>query len=132
MSQENVDLVRHALEAFNRGDLDAALQSADPRIEWHDQRELPGAAAYYGKEATTNHLRAALRDLPGYRVDSEQVLDAGTSVIVCGRISAHGRVSNVPVDRPYFAVYAIQAGGIRSVRLFGTRAEALEAAGLSE
>jgi hypothetical protein len=62
----------------------------------------------------------------------KELLDAGAKVVVCGRISAHGRVSEVPVDRSVFVVYEIQAGRILRVRIFGTRDEALEAAGLRE
>ena len=132
MSQENVEMVRRGLEEFNRGNLDAALADADAALEWHDQPELPGATVYYGLEATAEHLRSARRDLPGYRIDAEELLDAGDAVVACGRISARGRSSQIPVDRPYFAVYTIDDGRIRSIKIFGTRAEALEAVGLSE
>src|SRR5215211_488669 len=132
MSQRNVELVRRGIEMFNRGDIDSLLREMDPEIEWHDQPELPGATIHYGSQATVDHLRSALRDLPGYRVDPEEFLDAEASVVVCGRISAHGRASGAPVERPYFADFATEAGRIRRARLFGTRQEALEAAGLSE
>ena len=54
------------------------------------------------------------------------------TVVVCGRVSARGHASEVPVARPYFAVYTFDAGQVRRVSIFGSRAEALEAAGLSE
>jgi ketosteroid isomerase-like protein len=34
MSQENVDVTRRSLEAWNRGDLDAWLETGHPEIEW--------------------------------------------------------------------------------------------------
>jgi ketosteroid isomerase-like protein len=43
MSQENVEIVRAAIESFNRGDLDTLLREMPPEIEWHDQPELPGS-----------------------------------------------------------------------------------------
>jgi hypothetical protein len=36
MSEKNVEIVREAIEAFNRGDLDAWIGFYDPEIEWHD------------------------------------------------------------------------------------------------
>ncbi len=132
MSQENVKKVRRSIEMFNRGDLDAVIRDADPEIEWHDQPELPGATIHHGAEATEEHLRSAMRALSGYRLDPEELVDAGANVVVCGQVSAEGRASKAPVHRPHFAAYAIRAGRIRSVRIFGTRAEALKAAGLSE
>ena len=132
MSEERVELVRRSLERFNSGDLDGALQDADPDIEWHDLRELPGATVHHGREAAADHLRSVLRALPGYRVDTDELVDLGNTVVVCGRVSAHGRTSEVPVERPYFAVYAFDAGRVRRVSIFGSRAEALGAAELSE
>jgi len=132
MSQENVELVKRSIEMFNRGDLDALFLDADPEIEWHDQPELPGATVHRGAEAAAEHLRSAMRDLSGYRVNPEEFVDAGANVVVCGQVSAQGRASDIPVQRPHFAAYAIRAGRICRVRIFGTRAEALEAAGLSE
>ena len=132
MSQENVEIVRTTIESFNRGDFDTLFRDADPDMQWHDQPELPGATVHRGAEGAVEHLRSVQRDLPGYRLDLEELLDAGANVVVCGRIFAQGRVSEVPVDRPAYSVFEVQAGRILSVRIFGTRAEALKAAGLSE
>ena len=33
MSRENVEIVRRAIDAFNDGDLDAALRDVDPEVE---------------------------------------------------------------------------------------------------
>jgi limonene-1,2-epoxide hydrolase len=40
MSQENVEIVRRAIEAFNREDFDAALQDAAPdmALDWSHSR----------------------------------------------------------------------------------------------
>src|SRR5687767_8518212 len=35
MSQENVDVVRRALESFPRGDVEEMLSYLDPELEWH-------------------------------------------------------------------------------------------------
>jgi ketosteroid isomerase-like protein len=35
MSAENVEAVKRAIEAHNRGDIDALLEDLDPEIEWH-------------------------------------------------------------------------------------------------
>jgi ketosteroid isomerase-like protein len=41
MSQENVEVVKTAFEAWNRGDLDGWLAEADPEIEWHALPDAP-------------------------------------------------------------------------------------------
>ena len=34
MSEENVEIVRESIEAYNRRDFDTAVQSFDTEIEW--------------------------------------------------------------------------------------------------
>jgi uncharacterized protein len=50
MSQENVEVVREAIEAFNRGDLEAALHRMHPDIEWQTLDAFPDAGTYRGRE----------------------------------------------------------------------------------
>ena len=52
MSQENVEIVRRAIEAFNREDFDAALQDAAPdmTLDWSHSRGL-NAGIYVGQDA---------------------------------------------------------------------------------
>lgn len=44
MSQENVEIVRRAIEVFNRDGPEAATTFLDPEIEWHDLPEQPDAS----------------------------------------------------------------------------------------
>src|SRR4030095_15958282 len=48
MSQENVEIVREAFEAFNEGNLEAVVSICDPAIEWLPPPELPSSSAYHG------------------------------------------------------------------------------------
>jgi ketosteroid isomerase-like protein len=50
MSQENVEIVREAIEAFNRGDFEAALKWMHRDIEWQTLDAFPDAATYHGLE----------------------------------------------------------------------------------
>ena len=36
MSQEDLNTIPSAYEAFNRGDIPAVLEAFDPQIEWHE------------------------------------------------------------------------------------------------
>lgn len=102
----------------------ARFEMRPPRSSGHDLRELPGATVHHGREAAAEHLRSVLRALPGYHLDTEELVDLGDTVVVCGRVSAHGRTSEVPVERPCVAVYTFDAGRVRRVRILGSRAEA--------
>jgi ketosteroid isomerase-like protein len=39
MSQENVETLRRGYEAFNRRDIDGALEGLDPEVEWPNMLE---------------------------------------------------------------------------------------------
>jgi ketosteroid isomerase-like protein len=100
MSQENIDLVRRSIEMFNQGNVDALFRAADPEIEWHDQPELPGATIHKGADAAAQHVRSAMENLSGYRLEVEELVDAGANVVACGHVAAQGRASDVPVKPP--------------------------------
>ena len=44
MSQENVEAVKRAREAANRGDIEALLEELDPEVEWHPAMAGAGLA----------------------------------------------------------------------------------------
>jgi ketosteroid isomerase-like protein len=138
MSQENVELVRRAHEAFNRVGLTSELtyrvaaELLDPEIEWHDQRELPGATVHHGIEEVMRHLASAEESVHYGSAHLLEILDAGSRVVAVYRIHARGRASGVPVERDAVHVYSFRGTRIERVEIFGTRAEALEAVGRSE
>jgi hypothetical protein len=64
MSEEKMELVRRLLTLWNDRTSavpDLAAELFDPDIEWHDQRELPGATIHHGIEEVKRHLAAAQR-----------------------------------------------------------------------
>ena len=60
MSQENVEIVRRAAEAFNRRDLDHWIEFFDPEIEYHDTPDFPGGGIHLGREAFRRHVESYL------------------------------------------------------------------------
>jgi ketosteroid isomerase-like protein len=138
MSRENVELVRRAHEAFNRVGLSSestyriAADLLHPEVEWHDQPELPGATVHHGIEEVMRHLASAQESVDYDPADLLEILDAGPCVVAVYRIHARGRSSGVPVERNAVHVYSFRGARIDRVQIFGSRSEALEAAGLRE
>ena len=139
MSQENVEIVRRAVDAFNQrpapGSEDAyriAAELLDPEVEWHDQRELPGATVHHGLDEVMRHLASAEESLHYEPADLLELHDAGPCVVAVYRIHARGHSSGVPVDRDAAHVYTLKGGRIERVEIFGSRTDALEAAGLRD
>ena len=139
MSQENVEVVRRAHDAFNKrpglGSEDAYRSLAEflhPEVDWHDQRELPGATVHHGIDEVMRHLASAEESVHYEPIDLLEIRDAGACVVAVYRIHARGRSSGVPVDRDAAHVYRFKGARIERVEIFGSRTEAREAAGLRE
>ena len=138
MSQENVEIVREAAAAFNRGDLDAWLEYLADDI---DYRAVEGALDDHGPIHGKDALRAYVDDwidtlddfMDDFRIEPVELIEAGEDkVIAVTRISGRAKLSGVEADLTYAAVYTIRDGKIARGREYWTKEQALEAAGLSE
>jgi ketosteroid isomerase-like protein len=133
MSQENVELVYRASDAFNRRDYEAFFAISDPDGEFSPRAmELEGGSPLRGQDAIRRWMEDLFRLAPDFRGEVEDVRDLGDMTIARTRFSGHGVASDVPFEQTSWTVTEWRNGkGTRS-RVFGSEAEALEAAGLSE
>jgi ketosteroid isomerase-like protein len=135
MSQENVEIVQRAWDAFNRGDLDAWLDEY-----WTDDidyRAAEGAPDDHGPINGKDALRVFAQDwldtFDDFKVEPVELIDAGDDIVIAVmRISGRARLSGVETDMTYAELSTLRDGKIARGRQYFTRAEALEAAGLSE
>ena len=134
MSQENVEIVREAAAAFNRGDLDAWLEYLADDI---DHRAVEGALDDHGPIHGKDALRVYMEDWVGtfdnFRSEAVELIEAGEDkVIAVTRISGRAKLSGVEADLTYAALYTIRDGKVARGREYWTKEQALEAAGLRE
>jgi ketosteroid isomerase-like protein len=134
MSEENVEVVREAVEAFNRGDFDAALELMHPDIEWQTPDTFPDAATYRGREEVREFWGTWRDTFRGFRLLLEECVPVGEHyVLATFRVSGEGTGSGVGVESPaVFQIGEVRDGQVIWVGMFVTESEALEAAGPSE
>jgi uncharacterized protein len=132
MSQENVEIVRRATDAFNRGGIDEALQFFDRDIEWTTTGIFLEPGTYRGHEGARRYMGALATELEDLRSEAEDFIDAGDQVVVRFRLSARGRQSGAPVVFSGALVYWLRGGKIFRIRNYTEQADAFEAAGLRE
>ena len=132
MSEENVEVVRRAFDAYHREGLDGMLRYLDPEIEWTTTGAFLEAATYRGHEGVRRYLGAMIDEFDDLRNTPEEFIDAGEQVVVTTRASGRGRLSGAPVELPMAAVSLVKDGRIIRIRNYREKAEALKAAGLSE
>ena len=133
MSQENVEVVRRAINARNRGDRDAALAAASPDIEFDFSTSAgPYAGIYKGVEAIMR-LWDGMEDVfSELRWEPQEFIDAGDAVVVSMHFHTRGRGSGVESVARGAGVYWFKDGKVVRYKQCQTRADALEAAGLRE
>jgi ketosteroid isomerase-like protein len=122
----DVEVVRNAYEALNRGETGKALAALDGDAEWVEHSSLPEAGAYRGREAIEAFLHGFLESWEEFRQDPEQIVDAGERVGVVLHSFARGKGSGVEVEMRYAHVWTMRDGrGVR-VDTYEDAAEALE------
>ena len=129
MARENVEVALRGITAYDN-DEDAWLETLNPEVEWTPFEE---GTLSYGRESAKRVRQRWLDAWVDHHFDVVEVLDNGDHVVVAIRMRATGRRSGVAVEFPQLYVHVRVRGG-RVVYIFEhqDRAEALEAAGLSE
>jgi ketosteroid isomerase-like protein len=123
---------RRSMEAYSRGDYDAAVAGFDPDIEWSvDPRVQFDATTYHGHEGVKEFWRAwaDVMDDMELEIDECRALD-DRLVLAVTRAHGRGAGSGVEVVSGSFAQLAEFEDGLAvRVRLFADVRAALAAAG---
>ena len=131
MSEENVETLRRAYEAYSRGDLDAAVADADPDVEYISA--IPGQEnVARGSEAYKRLISWVFDMFDDARLEPTEFIDAGERVVGGFTVSGRGKQSGVETSWTVWQVWTLKDGMFVHGQGFTAREEALEAAGLSE
>ncbi len=130
MSEESLEIVRRAITAVNERDLDAYLSWCTDDI----QLSTPLFGGVYEGGDGIRRFFSDLGDAaPDFALTVERIEAVGLDrVLTFMALTATFRTSGIPADTETGNVYDLADGRIERVRIFAHRAEALEAAGLSE
>jgi uncharacterized protein len=132
VSETNVDVVKRFMERFEAGDRREWREHFDPDVVWDTSAsQMPAAGVYRGHAGVERFFRDWLGTWTDYEVANTEYVDAGDAVIVVFRQSGTGKGSGVRVERDFFGVYELRDSKVVRFRLYASREEALEAAGLS-
>ena len=135
MSQENVETLRQGFEGFARGDVEAVLDRLNRDVDWSPAiGPILGVETLRGTEALRRFLTHDLFEgFDEFRAEPLSFEDLGDDhVLVMVRYVGRGESSGIEMDQKTAALYEFREGKVVTMRDYPTRAEALEAAGLSE
>jgi ketosteroid isomerase-like protein len=133
MSEENVDVLHQAIDAFNRRDLDAFLALCDPDVEFISYlAQVEGGDPYRGHDGVQDWWERLLAVYPDFRAEIEEARDLGDRTIARARVHGRGVESDAPMDQTMWQLAEYRHGKTIGWRFFTSEADALEAAGLRE
>jgi ketosteroid isomerase-like protein len=130
MSVKDVETIRAAVAALNRGDVEALAAALDPDVELVPLRAVLDGSVYRGHEGLRRWLDDMSEDWVGFQLGLEEVRELGGGrVLVQASMRMRGRSSGVAVDAPAAWLCDMRAGRVRRIRFFADPAAALAAAG---
>ena len=131
MSQENVEVVRRGIEAFNRRDLKTWLTTfrSDAEIDWSRSRG-PLKGVYRGHSELEVFWNGWLTFDWG-ELETYDLAEAGSEVVVPNTAHMRGR-DGIEVEAKSAFVFTVEGKLTTRLEMFQKEAEAVEAAGLSE
>jgi ketosteroid isomerase-like protein len=130
MSQENVEVVRRAINHLNEtGEPEWSLYASD--LVWTTRADGPAANTYRGLDGL-GRGSASMRDVwTEVKAEILELVEAGDAIISVLRWSLRAR-SGVELEVEEAWVTWCRVGKIARIEQHGTKAEALKAVGLSE
>ena len=134
MSEENVEIVRKALAAIDRRDVDAFLTDVDPDVVTDWSRAIgPERSVFRGSGELVRFIRSWWSAFEESVVVLDEVIDAGEHVVVAFHGRQRGRGSGAIVEgRGSVLVFGLREGSVITATLYQGRQEALAALGIQE
>lgn len=133
MSKENVDAARRHIDAWNRGDVDAFLESFHSEGEYISEvvGQMEGADNVYRGRAAIRRFWDEWHSVWDLTVEVSEFRDLGDTVLALGRNRARGRASGIDLDVPMAYVAEFEGGSVRKLRAYRDPNQAREAVGLA-
>jgi ketosteroid isomerase-like protein len=131
MSQENVEVVRLATEAWNAGDMDAWSDFLATDAVWRVMPDWPEQGPFIGRDAVLRQVRQLRESFASDTiVPVGDAIGTGDHVVLrlIWRGVGHGPESNMEMT----CIYTVREGTILAFEYFWDHAEALKAVGLEE
>ncbi|HME01970.1 MAG TPA: nuclear transport factor 2 family protein [Solirubrobacteraceae bacterium] len=130
MSQENVEIVCKALEAFNRSGIDGVLDYVDTSIEWLAPPEWPEDRRYKGPDGLRAAASGWTENFDQFRLDLETAIDAGDHVVALIHQRVRIKGSDNRMEHEVAWDVELRNGKITRVHAYFSWEEALQAVGL--
>jgi ketosteroid isomerase-like protein len=108
------------------------VEGLHPEVEWHTAADLPDSGTHHGPGEIVQLFAEWAASFEDFRAEIDEILDGGDEVVVVVvRLRGRPKGGEDEVELPETHVWRLRDGKVIEVREYRTKAEALEAAGLS-
>jgi ketosteroid isomerase-like protein len=132
VSQENVEIVRRAMEAYMGNDEATVRELVASDVVRSTRPDQPDVRHHHGYDGM---LRASAEWLEAWdepTFEAVRIWNSGDFVLVATRESGRGKISGVPMEHESTFVYTLAEARIVRIQVFGSEDEALKAVGLAK
>jgi ketosteroid isomerase-like protein len=130
MSQENLEIVRRAMDAYNARDLTTYLAAISESIRFQSRFSAVDRVIYRGHADMRGYFANLDEVWSRYEMELERMVPAGPQVAALCHLFAVGRDSDLQLEEYPGVVFTLEAGTIVRMDSYPTHAETLQAIGL--
>ena len=133
MSQENVEAVKLGFDAFQRGDWEFFRENSHSDLVIVQPPEVPDSKTYQGPDAVAESAADWPAEWEDFSLELMEWIDVDEErVISVTRHRGRGAESGIEMDFIVAYVYTMRDLKLARIEMFFSRAQALDAVGLSE
>jgi ketosteroid isomerase-like protein len=134
MSEENVEIVRRAVELFNEQGIggSGADELVTDDLEFHEPPEQPAPRTARGLEEVRRLFGEFEAAWAGHKSEPEEIRAVDADRVLLLSVERFKGRDGIELEAPFAAIFTLRDGRIARWQAFWDREKALEAAGLSE
>ena len=121
-----IQALRRAYAAFNRNDMQAAVEMLDPEIEWTEPAEFLGGGTYHGPNEVKAYLTQSRAGWAEGGSEPERFVVAGENIVVFVHARVRPKGSSLWRETSLADVFTFRDGKAVHMRAFADRRQALE------
>ena len=129
MSEENLQVVRTAFDAYFRGDVPAMLELVDPSVIVTQLPDQPDPQTFHGRDGLLRGMAEWIGEWDDYSIEVRQMRDFDDRVLVSCVQRGRGKGSGIQVEADVYFLFTLRAGMLVRWQMFQSEQQALDAAG---
>jgi ketosteroid isomerase-like protein len=130
MTEEYVERLKSAYEAFSEGGVEAILDRVSPDFQLRDRESAPDRSTLVGGEGILELVRLNMEVFDELEFEPVEFVDRGELVVVVLRQRVHGRSSGIAIDSETVHAWEFSEGRATRMQIYPDRQRALDALGL--